>query len=134
MPILAARSSASEWRLVRSMSECTRSDSATLVPKRSAWISIATSMLTSSTPVRADRLRSALSRGRPARSSSVSSSYSSAMAGRAVRISATTRRIAASRLRPASTQTMIRSRLSGKDSKMSRWRWRTFQRSAKLGR
>ena len=42
-PVFAAASSARWRRLVRSVSECTRSDCATLVPNLSVWTSIATS-------------------------------------------------------------------------------------------
>ena len=44
-PVLAAASSARWRRLVRSVSECTRSDCATLVPNLSVCTSIATSEL-----------------------------------------------------------------------------------------
>src|SRR5439155_1256482 len=68
-PVLAAASSARWRRLVLSVSECTRSDCATLVPNLSVCTSIATSELTSSTPVRSARFFSASTRFLPARSS-----------------------------------------------------------------
>src|SRR5204862_8172899 len=68
-PVLAAASSARCRRLVRSVSEWTRSERATLVPNLSVWISIAASDERSSTPVRSARLRSASPRPLPARSS-----------------------------------------------------------------
>src|SRR3954468_6514409 len=58
-PVFAAASSARCRRLVRTVSECTRSDCATLVPNLSVCTSIATSDTMSSTPVRSARLRSA---------------------------------------------------------------------------
>src|SRR5205085_3833794 len=66
-PVLAAASSARWRRLVRSVSEWTRSDWATLVPNLSVWISIATSEMTSSTPVRSPRFLNASTRFIPPR-------------------------------------------------------------------
>src|SRR5207249_1112460 len=67
-PVFAAASSARWRRLVRSVSEYTRSDWATLVPNLSVWISIATSEMTSSTPVRSPRFLNASTRFIPPRS------------------------------------------------------------------
>src|SRR5688572_11476569 len=80
-PVFAAASSARWRRLVRSVSEYTRSDWATLVPNLSVWISMVTSDWRSSTPVRSARLRSASERGLPARSSRLISRSSSASSG-----------------------------------------------------
>ena len=80
-PVFAAASSARWRRFVRSVSEYTRSDCATLVPNLSVWISIVTSELRSSTPVRSARLRSASERALPARSSRLISFSSSAEIG-----------------------------------------------------
>src|SRR4029079_10909198 len=70
-PVFAAASSARCRRLVRSTSEWTRSDCATLVPNLSVCTSIATSDTTSSTPVRSARFFSASWRPLPARRSRV---------------------------------------------------------------
>src|SRR5262245_57703919 len=80
-PVLAAASSARWRRLVRSVSEWTRSERATLVPNLSVWISIAASDDRSSTPVRSARLRSASERPLPARSSRLISRSSAESSG-----------------------------------------------------
>ena len=80
-PVFAAASSARWRRFVRSVTEYTRNDYATLVPNLSVWISIVTSELRSSTPVRSARFRSASARGFPARSSRLISFNSSDKSG-----------------------------------------------------
>ena len=90
-PVLAAASSARWRRLVRSVSEWTRSDRATLVPNLSVWISMAASDDRSSTPVRSARLRSASARALPARSSRLISRSSSDSSGCANASSSPTR-------------------------------------------
>ncbi|MNN72199.1 hypothetical protein D3C81_1882130 [compost metagenome] len=119
---------------MRSWSDCTRSEAAMLVPKRSAWISMATSASTSSTPVRSARLRSARSLVLPARSSSITKCNSSASTALFRAISAATLASAASMASPASTHTVIKSSASGKLSKMSRWRRLIICASTILGR
>ena len=54
-------------RLVRETSACVRSACPMLVPKRSVWIRIATSLRTSFSPVRSEKLWSASARRMPAR-------------------------------------------------------------------
>ena len=73
---LFACSSALWSRRSRMPSACTRSVSARPVPKRSVWISIATSELTSATPVRSASARSASVVLLPARVSKLASSNS----------------------------------------------------------
>src|SRR6185436_2143960 len=90
-PVFAAASSARCLRLVRSVSDWTRSDCATLVPNLSVWTSIATSDEMSSTPVRVARLRSASVRALPARSSRLIIRSSPARSGWAKASSSPTR-------------------------------------------
>ena len=68
-PVFAAASSARCRRLVRSVSEKTLSEAATLVPNLSVCTSMATKAFRSSTPVRAARFRKASGRAVPASSS-----------------------------------------------------------------
>ncbi|MOA30972.1 hypothetical protein D3C78_1521010 [compost metagenome] len=132
--ILAASSSARICRLWRRSSENTRSESPMLVPKRSAWVSIAAKEWISSTPVRAARLCKVFSRVLPARISRLVQCSSSARAPLLMRISSATLFSAASSPMPASTHTSIRSAASGKFSKISRWRRAAMRRSTRLGR
>ena len=113
MVVFAAASSARCRRLVRMVSACTRSAWAIEVPNRSVWISMATSDLTSSSPVRSPRFRSASSRAVPARISRftrLSCSPSTRLTGRSPRATRTSAWLSPS---PASTQTTIMSSASG---------------------
>src|SRR5579885_2594033 len=109
----AARSSASCRRRTRMKSACVRRDSATLVPKRSACTSTATSFFSSGSPVLSARLCSASERLFPARISRFTSVNSSQMSLWVTRKSRLTVTNAWSRPMPPSTQTTIRSRASG---------------------
>src|SRR5215204_2915777 len=80
------------------------------VPKRSAWMSMATRLRRSSTPVRSARLRSASSRSRPTRISRLAISNSSLTSGCTSFNSSPTRTIEAFRPKPDSMETTIRSR------------------------
>ncbi len=123
---LPACSSARWVRCTRRLSACTRSVSARLVPKRSVCTSMATSELTSSTPERSESERRASVVDLPARISSVTSSNSAASTG-CVRPNSREMRCRLMLMpRPASTQTTIRSRASGRPSTMSSLRAARF--------
>lgn len=119
MAVLAAASSARWRRLVRSVSDSTRSACAIEVPKRSVWMSMVVSARRSSTPVRFPRLRSASSRGRPARISRFTIASSLAISVLMWRTSPETRTIAWFRPNPASTQVTIMSSASGSARRIS---------------
>ncbi|MCY1548588.1 hypothetical protein D9M68_847090 [compost metagenome] len=88
----------------------------------------------SSTPERSARLRKASSRLTPMRSSSASRFSSSDSASLRIPISLAARFMAASRPRPASTQTIIKSSASGSAfCRLSR-RWATIRESTTFGR
>ena len=90
-------------------------------------------MRSSSTPVRCHSERSAVSRGIPAFVFRFTTASSCARSVCASRISRATRRIAASRLTPASTQTTMRSSASGTDRRMRSCRCRTSRSSTPIG-